>query len=475
MGNNTSSTSKPTTPNSGTDSPRAQHPRHVRNIIPHHTAHRSGAPPAADLTQVTGSRPKSLPSTAISSLSGSPHSNHSAMQSGHHQPTASVGSAGKQPTDTPATPNKSTPVKDEPSKPVDVPIVESSSLRSHHSGQATAHQALLEGSNLISNNSLTDMYLTRPPRLPLPIEEEVHTPGSPILAPDEGQIDESAVPEVELGEAVEGITRKSSALSATTVDEDDAEELRVDRSRSVVPTKLEWKRGGDKIYVTGTIFQWNRKQRLHPVEGKPGCFAATVYILPGTHHIRFLVDGIMQTSPDLPTTVDFGNNLVNYIEVSPEDALQGKKQAAAAAATKPKPDTDSEPPASRNSSATKDQPRTPKGKPVLPAKSYRAQVPQYLLDFDQVEESPAYKHAVAAIEKLPTPPSLPGFLGKPILNAATLMKDDNSVLNMPNHTVLNHLATSSIKNNVLAVSATTRYRDKYVTTIIHKPSTMDTA
>jgi hypothetical protein len=109
------------------------------------------------------------------------------------------------------------------------------------------------------------MYLTRPPRLPLPIEEEVHTPGSPILAPDEGQIDESAVPEVELGEAVEGITRKSSALSATTVDDDDAEELRVDRSRSVVPTKLEWKRGGDKIYVTGTIFQWNRKQRLHPV------------------------------------------------------------------------------------------------------------------------------------------------------------------------------------------------------------------
>jgi hypothetical protein len=357
---------------------------------------------------------------------------------------------------------------------MDMPIMESSSLRSHHSAHATAHQAPSEGSNLISNNSLTDVYLTRPPRLPLPIEEEVHTPGSPILAPDEGQIDESAVPEVELGEGVEGITRKSSALSATTVDEDDAEELRVDRSRSVVPTKLEWKRGGDKIYVTGTIFQWNRKQRLHPVDGKPGCFSATVHILPGTHHIRFLVDGIMQTSPDLPTTVDFGNNLVNYIEVNPEDALQAKKQAAAAAA-KPKLDTEAHTTPSRTSSLTKDQPRTPKGKAVLPAKSYRAQVPQYLLDFDQVEESSAYKHAVSAIEKLPTPPSLPGFLGKPILNAATLLKDDNSVLNMPNHTVLNHLATSSIKNNVLAVSATTRYRDKYVTTIIHKPSTMDTS
>ena len=82
------------------------------------------------------------------------------------------------------------------------------------------------------------------------------------------------------------------------------------------------------------------------------------------------------------------------------------------------------------------------------------------MDFDQPEDSGSYRNAVSAIEKLPTPPSLPGFLGKPILNAATLMKDDNSVLNMPNHTVLNHLATSSIKNNVLAVSATTRYHNK---------------
>ena len=46
--------------------------------------------------------------------------------------------------------------------------------------------------------------------------------------------------------------------------------------------------------------------------------------------MRFLVDGIMQTSPDLPTTVDFGNNLVNYIEVSPEDALPAQRSASKA-------------------------------------------------------------------------------------------------------------------------------------------------
>jgi hypothetical protein len=426
----------------GNDSPR-HHRREPRNIIAAHATNRSVVPPEASLAQAQGStvvnRPKSLPTTAVSSLSGSPHG------SGVSSP--SKGAADSRPL-----------IRDEPSKPVDVPV-ESSSLRSHHS----AHAAQVD-THLVSNSSITDMYLRGPPRLPLPIEEEVHTPGSPIMAPDEGDI----LPDIELGDASDGgIGRKSSTLSATTVDEEDAEELRIDKTRPVVPTKIEWKRGGDRVYVTGTIFQWSRKHRLHPVEGKPGCFAATIHILPGTHHIRFLVDGFMQTSPDLPTTVDFGNNLVNYIEVSP-DELRQQKQAQAST---PKSDNDKQP--SRSASQSKEQPKTPKGKPVLPPESYRSQIPQYLLDYDQAEDSPAYQNALGAIDKLATPPALPGFLAKPILNAATLMKDDNSVLNMPNHTVLNHLATSSIKNNVLAVSATTRYRNKYVTTIIYKPSSAD--
>lgn len=165
----------------------------------------------------------------------------------------------------------------------------------------------------------------------------------------------------------------------------------------------------------------------------------------------------MQTSPDLPTTVDFGNNLVNYIEVNPDDVPLKSKSPPA---SRPGTEHDSEGLASRTSSQSKEQPRTPKGKAVLPKEHYRHDIPQYLIDFDQSEESAAYQNAVGAIEKLPTPPSLPGFLAKPILNAAVLLKDDNSVLNMPNHTVLNHLATSSIKNNILAVSATTRYRNK---------------
>lgn len=173
----------------------------------------------------------------------------------------------------------------------------------------------------------------------------------------------------------------------------------------------------------------------------------------------------MTISPKLPTTVDFGNNLVNYIEVSADDVppdgsittevvgipvpgegkqLESQREKAARVATED--ETPAIPP--------------PKTKPVLPAKHYTSKIPQYLLDLDKPEDTNAYHQVAHAIEKLPQQPSLPGFLGKPILNAATPMKDDNSVLNMPNHTVLNHLATSSIKNNILAVSATTRYKRK---------------
>jgi len=103
-------------------------------------------------------------------------------------------------------------------------------------------------------------------------------------------------------------------------------------------------------------------------------------------------------------------------------------------------------------------------------KQYHQTIPRYLADLDLPEDSTKQARASAAVSNLPTPPSLPGFLGKSILNMPTPMKDDSSVLVMPNHTVLNHLSTSSIKNNVLATSATTRYKRKFLTTIMYKPT-----
>jgi len=206
---------------------------------------------------------------------------------------------------------------------------------------------------------------------------------------------------------------------------------------------------------------------LHPSEGQPGVFRTVITVQPGTHHVRFIVDTVMQCSQDMPTTVDFGNNLVNYIEVSADDLPRDTPTS-----TDPiqRPTATKNEPAKPDINAVQAAKSPAKTKAVLPPSHHIGQVPQYLVDLDKAEETSSYQYAAASIKKLPTPPSLPGTLGKPILNVATPMKDDNSVLTQPNHTVINHLATSSIKSNVLAVSGTTRYKRKYVTTIMYKPT-----
>ncbi|KAH8772835.1 hypothetical protein F5883DRAFT_37859 [Diaporthe sp. PMI_573] len=476
MGNNPS-TSKQGTPTpsasghgQGHDSPRRHHHSHslpARDRDHHHRGgntarlpisvrnHSEAVPAQASLAQAHGSTDiKNSQALPITSLAASPV--------GSTKSTTAAGAASftraSDPRPLPVPASKPKPAPDAgPTRPVDVP----NTARDTAPPEPTSPVSPLDASEaaLHAQGSISDMsFIGRPPRMPLPIEEEVHTPGSPITAPEDAG---GPVEALDLSGGDGDIARKSSNLSTTTVDEDDAEELRVDKTRPTVPTRLEWLRGGERVYVTGTIFQWNRKQRLHPVEGRPGVFATTINILPGTHHVRFLVDNNMQTSPDLPTTVDFGNNLVNYIEVSPDDVPATPSEAAKT----PQERYD------RQLAETEAQKaRQPKDKQVLPVEAFSRVYPQYLLDYDnEPEDSPISQAAAAAIEKLPTPPSLPGFLSKPILNAATLMKDDNSVLNMPNHTTLNHLATSSIKNGTLAVSATTRYRDKYVTTIMYKP------
>ncbi|KAG5645994.1 hypothetical protein DXG03_004596 [Asterophora parasitica] len=68
----------------------------------------------------------------------------------------------------------------------------------------------------------------------------------------------------------------------------------------------------------------------------------------------------------------------------------------------------------------------------------------------------------------PQPTSRPLTLG---LEANTpALTDDGSVLPVPSHVVLHHLSTSAIRNGVLAVGNTTRFRKKYLTTIYYKPT-----
>ncbi|KAL6160213.1 galactose metabolism- protein [Exserohilum turcicum] len=365
----------------------------------------------------------------------------------------------------------SPPPPPEPTLPVDVPALP------REEAEIPASIDPADASDYLIPSS----QFSRPPRMPLPIEEEVHTPGSPIISPEE-------IWSPILDNDAEGmLPRRSSMLSTTTADDEDlGDEFKgPSTGRPTVPTLIEWEGPGERVYVTGTFAGWNRKYRLHRngPSKKKDALSAYVSVTPGTHHLTFLVDNDMRTSDKLPTAVDYTNILVNYIEVpypEPQPLVDSPSKD-----TKDAPDTTVPvqereapagmyppqvlPPAPEVQPIKAPLPEPPKPVVPEPTKKYHQNIPRYLLDLDAPEESSRFARANAMTNNLPTPPTLPGFLGKSILNGTTPMKDDSSVLIHPNHTVLNHLATSSIKDNILATSATTRYKQKFLTTIMYKP------
>lgn len=318
-------------------------------------------------------------------------------------------------------------------------------------------------------NFVPHSNLNFPPRMPLPIEEEFHAPYSPTIAAQEFS---SSLHE---GDVDGAIPRQSSVISSTTLEEEElGNELQPypyeAPPQGLVPTRLQWTQGGDRVYVTGTFAGWNRKFRMSR-DPTTGHHATVLQLPPGTHHVKFIVDGEMQLSNELPTAVDYTNILVNYVEVSADDIPkeppdEGKAPQAFHSPQVLHEGTEAKDHAPDSIRKTQLVEGEPKAEPVFWGKV----VPKYLHDVDLSEQSRRYQRAARGVSDFSTPPGLPLFLGKSILNGTTPMKDDSSVLNMPNHTVLNHLATSSIKHDVLATSITTRYKRKYVTTIVYKPT-----
>ncbi|RMY70888.1 hypothetical protein D0863_05490 [Hortaea werneckii] len=408
-------------------------------------------------------------------------------------------------------------------RPVDVP----------HQSDGLNEKDAFEPSNL-PNSDLHETMLSqrwdRPPRLPLPIEHHKHSPGSPILSPQDHPRHHAATaapaPPSESGDGDGNIPRRTSVVSSNMDDDEEGDHDGLTNEaqtlQPTVPTPITWRGSGERVYVTGTFVNWERKFKLHR-DRETGVFSAVLQLKPGTHHLKFLVGGDMVTSDDLPTTVDYTNILVNYIEVvaplpqtqqqppAPAEPMPipgaavtaGQATATGEPAARPldirtearAPETAADipsavpsgaapefnssagPPAEQDDSNQVPQPSQPEPKSTGPPKQrgprpkYTNQIPAYLLHLDvNNPEDERFQRAKAVEGHLPQPPSLPMFLGKSILNATTPHKDDASVLTMPNHTVLNHLATSSIKNGVLATSGTTRYKRKFLTTIMHKPT-----
>ncbi|CAL9729382.1 SNF1 protein kinase subunit beta-3 [Monosporozyma unispora] len=273
---------------------------------------------------------------------------------------------------------------------------------------------------------------------------------------------------------------------------------------TMVPVDIVWQQGGNKAYVTGSFTGWRKMIGLVPVPGKPGILHVKLQLPPGTHRFRFIVDNELRFSDFLPTATDQMGNFVNYLEVvapttttptttttSTNDQFVSNEGTTPATTEEATPENKKQKktiPMSARSRIAMEIEQEPDdmgdgytryhdealSKPDL---EFTQDIPavftdptvmeQYYLTLDQQQNN----HQNMAWL---TPPQLPPHLENVILNSYSNSQGENNennsgALPIPNHVILNHLATSSIKHNTLCVASIVRYKQKYVTQILYAP------
>ncbi|CAI2009679.1 hypothetical protein SEUBUCD646_0G00750 [Saccharomyces eubayanus] len=253
------------------------------------------------------------------------------------------------------------------------------------------------------------------------------------------------------------------------------------KSSLMVPVEIKWQQGGSKVYVTGSFTKWRKMIGLLPDSDRSGSFHVKLRLLPGTHRFRFVVDNEIRVSDFLPTATDQMGNFVNYIEVThpQKEAIDGTNISKKAYSMKP--------PTSDRSSIALQIGKDPddfgdgytrfhEDLSPKPSVEYTTDIPAVFTDPSVMEryyytlDREKNKNDTSWL----TPPQLPPQLENVILNKYCTTQDqvnenNSGALPIPNHVVLNHLITSSIKHNTLCVSSIVRYKQKYVTQIIYTP------
>lgn len=223
----------------------------------------------------------------------------------------------------------------------------------------------------------------------------------------------------------------TSAAAATaerenTMDENNDEEqlagsqdLDAELKKTALPTVLRWDYGGKNVTISGTFSKW----KPIPMVRSHGNFVTIIDLAEGDHQYKFCVDGEWKHDPKLKSVENDEGDKNNLVSVRASDFEVFQALAK-----------DSE------------------NVPNYAEKEYSQDVPQ-----------------VKPWEKVSGPPVLPPHLLQVILNKDTPLSCEPTLLPEPNHVMLNHLYALSIKDGVMVLSATHRYRKKYVTTLLYKP------
>lgn len=184
---------------------------------------------------------------------------------------------------------------------------------------------------------------------------------------------------------------------------------------SYVPTVFKWEHGGANVYITGTFNDWERQIPMHRSGND---FTYVHNLKKGKHAFKFIVDDDWRFASDQPTIADIEGRINNFIDVSDFTPYTGDVNFFEKSKERKIPDDE-----------------------------FRQVVPT--LD-DYTKE----------------PPALPPHLRHIILNKPTPSIDPQE-LPVPQYVSLNHLYCTAIKDGMMVLGATQRYREKYFTVVFY--------
>mmetsp|Transcript_11830 Transcript_11830/g.30395 ORF Transcript_11830/g.30395 Transcript_11830/m.30395 type:complete len:315 (+) Transcript_11830:71-1015(+) len=223
-----------------------------------------------------------------------------------------------------------------------------------------------------------------------------------------------AIPPLDAGTAVKG------ADSGGDGDGGEADEV----DGSLKRFTFRWTGEAETVAVAGSFNNWAGIP-LRCVGHRE--YEITLDLKPIAHHYKYIVDGKWQHDPLAPVVASGMGSLNNLLNVStvgdahdPEGSFEDFGASVSAA---------------------------PFGRSTPPGE---------------------YSQNIPLFDEADAPPLLPPHLKEATLNSEPL-RNDPSELPVPNHVVLDHLYAQSVKDSVLVLGATQRYRRKYITTVLHKP------
>ncbi|KAI0278268.1 hypothetical protein BGY98DRAFT_549067 [Russula aff. rugulosa BPL654] len=215
-----------------------------------------------------------------------------------------------------------------PSSPIPIP-----SQAPPSNGHDYHHQSYPRP-NLPSTTQMPDVLVQQPPHTHIPIfppaQRHRSTPNAstrsfsrppqapqlpPIRDVEQGREPEAKVvpfhPETVRSTIPQGLAQEDIPLQSTR-----ARLSPIDEPPHPVDMKISWRGAGKTVFLARAgDSAWKGRQAMERSASDPDAFTTTVPLLPGTHHVKFIVDDNWKLAQDLPTAVDDDGSLANYVTV----------------------------------------------------------------------------------------------------------------------------------------------------------------